>query len=141
MKNIRVNEKTLDKLKSLGIEFYEQKEEKEEISNKFNEPLKPKYGEIYFFIESNGVVKDTYWYDFEGNIAEYNNGNCFKTREQAEQRAKEIKVYNLLKNFSCANNGGELDIAKLIDAIKWDSVEIKNYAIKKYDKEICEVTA
>lgn len=63
-------------------------QEIEEVSNKFNELWKPKYGEKYFFIDNNGLVEDTYWYDFEGNIADYNNGNCFKTREQAKQRAK-----------------------------------------------------
>ncbi len=63
-------------------------------------------------------------------------GNCYKTYEEAEQRAKEIKVYTLLKNFSDANFGSGIDFTNFINSIKWKDERTKLEAIIRYKKEI-----
>lgn len=86
--------------------------------SRFNESWKPERKEIYFYIDDLGIVYNEEYRNTPSDNLRLENGNCFKTYGQAEQRAKEIKVYNLLKNFSMAN--GE-------DKINWKSMELKWY--------------
>lgn len=62
-----------------------------------DERWKPKQSEYYYFIAANSIecVK---WCDMhQGDKALYEAGNCFRTRELAEQAAEQIKA--LLKEF------------------------------------------
>jgi hypothetical protein len=62
-----------------------------------DERWKPKQSEYYYFIAANNIecVK---WCDMhQGDKALYEAGNCFRTRELAEQAAEQIKA--LLKEF------------------------------------------
>lgn len=88
-------------------------------------------------------------------------GNCFK----AEQRAKEIKIYNLLKNFSDINGGNKIDWGnpsqekyylhydyndlsfcisfdyqtKSIHLVYFISYEVAAEALRRYRKELEEI--
>jgi len=75
---------------------------------KFNEPWNPEEDQKYYSLDYEGDIGCTEFENWRMDYARFDFGNCFKTREQAEQRAKEIKVYNLLKNFSDANGGENL---------------------------------
>lgn len=91
---------------------------------KFNEPWKPEKGENLYYNShestdwkaTTGVIVVSY----SNTLHIIDNGNCFKTFEQAEQREKKLKGYNLLKNFSDANGGDEID---------WDSGASKFYIV------------
>jgi hypothetical protein len=110
-------EKTFKSIEEIDKEI-EQKNEELEVLNdfkkrwleeekpKFNEPWRPKKGEEYYMNYCGTTIKNIRGL-FE-DIAELPI-NCFKTREEAEQRLKEIKVYNLLKNFSLANGSNDID--------------------------------
>lgn len=54
-------------------------------------PWKPKKGEKYFIYEP-GVVDDTYsfWADDNIDLCRWKCGNCFKTKEEANTKGKEI---------------------------------------------------
>ena len=54
-------------------------------------PWKPKKGEKYFIYEP-GVVDDAYsfWADDDIDLCRWKCGNCFKTKEEAETKGKEI---------------------------------------------------
>lgn len=96
----------------------------------FNEPWMPKDKDTFYYLNSIlNVEYDEMRRCYIEQIKPFyiDKGNCFKTREQAEQRAKEIKVYNLLKNFSMANGGDEID---------WNNKEQDKYSIYiNFDKE------
>lgn len=54
-------------------------------------PWKPKKGEKYFIYEP-GVVDDAYsfWADDDIDLCRWKCGNCFKTKEEANTKGKEI---------------------------------------------------
>lgn len=127
---------------------------------KFNEPWNPETGETYYFIGSYGNIQDRIKGCFDEFFYKWliETGNCFKTYEQAEQRAKERKVYNLLKNFSDANGDGNiLDYKIGLDSfntfhvfaeivnidpifnIKFSSREVAAEALRRYRKELEEL--
>jgi hypothetical protein len=143
------------------------KEIEEEEQPKFNEPWKPKNDDTFYFLDAKlDVNYDEMPRCYIKQIKPFyiDNGNCFKTREQAEQRAKEIKVYNLLKNFSDANGGGDIDYlgeksfwfiaysfldksfyvawqqnAIAVNTVYFTSKEVAEEALKKYHKELEEL--
>ena len=62
-------------------------------------PWKPKYGEQYWSYSTkiNGTCCNTFW----ENVWEYamwKSGNCFKTREEAETKGKEI-MEQIMKEY------------------------------------------
>jgi hypothetical protein len=90
---------------------FEQREEKP----KFNEVWMPNRsganGDQWFYLtEANCLYSSTSTFGLDACLEI---GNCFETCEQAQQRAKEIKVYNLLKNFSDANGGDKIDYSDI----------------------------
>lgn len=52
---------------------------------------KPKYGEIYYYINADLKVHNRIFYNtiFDDNVIDVN--NCFQTEEQAEKKAKELR--------------------------------------------------
>ena len=83
-----------NKMKELASELEQLKAEKE------NEAWKPKDGEWYWFISQSGGQKETLWYDDEVGEIRYKLGNVFKTKEEAEFRAEQLKVEAELRRFS-----------------------------------------
>jgi len=93
---------------------YLKKQIEEAEKPKFNEPWKPKEGGKYWYIDEFGDIKLEQNVNCKLDIDRIAIGNCFDTHGQAGLRAKEIKVYNLLKNFSDANGGDEINFTSKI---------------------------
>ena len=82
-----------NKYKELGEEIEKLKAEKE------NEPWQPKYGEKYWFINYCNVVAASTWYGDQIDIGRYAISNVFRTLQEAEFRAEQLKVEAELKLF------------------------------------------
>lgn len=110
------------KIENLKAEFFEkleelQKEAEEQKKQEEPKPWKPERGEEYFAVEDVAdVVPYTYC---EDSIDEYNIqlGNCFRTKERAEQVTKKMRLLlrlEQLHDMLCPdyepdwNNDGEL---------------------------------
>ena len=52
---------------------------------------KPKEGEEYWFIWDTGQIKNKVWGTWSYHQRRWDMGNCFKTREEAEQARDKIK--------------------------------------------------
>lgn len=95
------------------VELTEEQEKqiKDYLGIKNSKKWRPEKGEKYFYIASNGtIVAVTYaepeYSDYKFHIL---SNNYFKTKEEAEFRLEQIKVYNELKNFADENNDEEID--------------------------------
>ena len=82
------------KIKELSDEIERLKAEKE------NEVWKPKDGEWYWYINNSGGGLTTVWHGDIVGKSRYALGNVFKTEEEAEFRAEQLKVEAELKRFS-----------------------------------------
>ena len=82
------------KYKELGEEIDKLKAEKE------NEPWKPKDGERYWFVSHSGGEESTIWDGVPVDVRMYELGNVFKTKEEAEFRAEQLKVEAELRRFT-----------------------------------------
>ena len=62
-------------------------------------PWKPKYGEKYWSYSTkiNGTCCNTFW-EFIEDYAKWKSGNCFRTKEEAETKGKEI-MEKLVKEY------------------------------------------
>lgn len=49
-----------------------------------HKPWKPKYGDIYYCVNSLGCALDEQWYGDFIDVLHYKIGNCYKTRDEAE---------------------------------------------------------
>jgi hypothetical protein len=130
------------------------------INPKFNEPWMPKLGEKFYYLdfEDYEMIKIVDKLEYENLYYRtlLKNGFIFKTYEQAQQRAKEIKVYNLLKNFSDANNPNNEQCNYYIDlcdskftilnsnyiqvgVVYFISREVAEESLRRYKKELEEL--
>jgi hypothetical protein len=66
---------------------------------------KPEHSERYYYVDCYGEV-DVAVFDENDELESFGllTNNCFKTREEAEFRLEQIKVYYELKNFADENN-------------------------------------
>lgn len=74
--------------------IYIDKDEKG-LKNKIKKVWKPKYFEMYYFVDSRGRVERIRYLcdDIDKNLLKF--VNCFKTKEEAEKRAIEVrKIFN-----------------------------------------------
>lgn len=56
---------------------------------------KPEYREMYYFIDSDGIIVEAVWYSKKNDISRYEFGNCFKGIEEAKvarDKFKEILI-------------------------------------------------
>lgn len=60
----------------------------------------PKYGSIYYFIDSDGEVCQSFWEDDGIDRDCLSLGNCFETREEAEFEVERLKVLHEMKQFA-----------------------------------------
>ena len=110
-----VEEKKIDKFEELEkqVELYEKniesqqqsletlKRELEELkTEKENEPWKPKDGDKYWLISHNGYVVQARSMGDEAEDDIYAIGNVFRTKEEAEFRAEQLKVEAELRRFA-----------------------------------------
>ena len=52
---------------------------------------KPKKRDKYYYIRSKGNVNSAFWHKGSVDIHRYKFGNCFKTKEEADDKLKQIK--------------------------------------------------
>lgn len=60
---------------------------------------KPKYGETYWVVYSNGIIGDAHWGSDSDDNWRYLTSNCFKTKEEAEEYKKQIEYTARYKNY------------------------------------------
>lgn len=111
------------------VEISEDKEKKlKELLNtvelKESEKWKPERGHNYYCITGCGYVNKVMNVNDSSDDGYISLSNCFKTREEAEFRLEQIKVYNELKNFADENN----------DEIDWNNGSQPKFYIY-YDSE------
>ena len=91
----------------------QEKQIKDYLGIKEPKVWKPDNGEKYFCLLSDGSVESTTYYKgalfCACDLERYTIGNCFKTKEEAEFVAEQIKVYTELKRYAAEHNEGEID--------------------------------
>ena len=72
---------------------------------------KPREGELYFYVNSNGEIEYRYYKNRNINDKRRicNNGNYFKTDEEAEHMVEKLKVIRELQDFALEHNDEEID--------------------------------
>ena len=84
-----------------GTEF---KDYMQAIFNQVIETLEqsewPQRGDEYYYIDADGVVESESWDDSFDDRAVLKFGNCFKTKEEAEFKAEQLKVLHELKELA-----------------------------------------
>lgn len=88
----------MDKIKELENKINELASEIERL--KEEQENKPTYGEDYWFVRYDNEVVSNIWYDDFIDEARYTIGNVFRTKEEAEFRAEQLKVEAELRRFS-----------------------------------------
>ena len=110
------------------VEITEEQEEqiKKYLNIKKNKKWKPNHNDDYFYIHSQSIIGCTIFLK-NNEVDKYRllTNNCFKTREEAEFRLEQIKVYYELKNFADEHN----------DKIDWNDEKIKYCICNKYTDE------
>lgn len=100
------------------------------------EKWKPKDDDIFYYVDTFCRVIKENWADVLTDRINYNHGNCFQTREQAEQEAEKILIRRQLESIARRLNKGEY--------IDWDDEEQAKYSISldntdneiSWDKEV-----
>lgn len=96
-----VEEKEMDKIEELENKIKELSEEIERLkAEKEKEVWKPKCGDKYWTISHNGYVVQVRWMGDEAEDDIYAIGNVFKTQEEAEFKAEQLKVEAELRRFA-----------------------------------------
>lgn len=72
---------------------------------------KPREGELYFYVNSNGEIEYRYYKNRNINDKRRicNIGNFFKTDEEAAHMAEKLKVIKELRDFALEHNDEEID--------------------------------
>lgn len=110
----------LEQYSNVELTEEQEKQIKDYLGIKNSKKWKPKNSEKYFYINCYGEI-DYAAYDNndEADVYELFVNNCFKTKQEAEFRLEQIKVYNELKNFADENN----------DEIDWKDDNENQYLI------------
>ena len=82
----------------------QEKQIKEYLGIKEPKRFVPNYGDIYYYITSDGYIIESV-YCITSDRDRLTMGNCFKTKEEAEFAVEKIRVYQELKQFADENNG------------------------------------
>ena len=129
-------------------EFYEKygdvelTEEQEEHIRKYlkikgNKKWRPEEGDLYYYVDDYGkadysVFDDDNWIDDYRLIS----NNYFKTREEAEFRLEQIKVYNELKNFADENNEDDVKTERYLITLQSGDLIVLDYTYMHHIGEI-----
>ena len=92
-----------------------------------NEKWEPYIDETYYYA-GNGKVGTHFFKNDSIDAYKFFTNNCFKTKEEAEFRLEQIKVYNELKNFADENN----------EEVDWN-IECKYHIGLNYDNNSLNV--
>ena len=52
---------------------------------------KPEYRELYYYVNSAGIVMNSIWFNSDGDTLLYEFGNCYRTKKEAEAARDKIK--------------------------------------------------
>lgn len=89
---------------------------------------KPELAEEYWFVNIEGVVGINHWLNNDVDKHRYLTRNCFKTQEEAQEHACNIKTYYELRDLAIELNEGE--------GIDWtNSDQWKYYIYYDFDDE------
>lgn len=80
----------------------------------------PKYKEQYFFILNDGTISSAIYENNDCDINRYKIGNCFPTKDKAQEKLNNIITYISLKRYAIENNN---------DALHWFNYDQKKYSI------------
>lgn len=70
-----------------------------------NKVWKPEENETYYYIKAAGVINCQEYYNTSSfSTSNYEIGNCFKTKEEAEFAVEKLKVTTKLKRFAQEHN-------------------------------------
>ena len=111
-----VEEKKMNKIDELENKIKELSEEIERLkAEKEKEVWKPKNGDKYWLISHNGYVVQVRWMGDEAEDDIYAIGNVFRTQEEAEFRAEQLKVEAELRRFARPFDEDERNWAIIFD--------------------------
>lgn len=80
---------------------------------------KPTYGEKYFCLFTDGIVRGQTWLDGIDDLFRFNSGNCFETEKEGYDFKENILTKQALKDLALElNDGVEID---------WDDRNQKKY--------------
>lgn len=68
-----------------------------------------KSGSTYYWCYGSGNATSSIWNNGGDHEMRYAMGNCYKTREEAEQAAEILKIHNELKHYAEEHNEAEID--------------------------------
>lgn len=95
-----------------------------------NKVWKPEENETYYYIKAAGVINCQEYYNTSSfSTSNYEIGNCFKTKEEAEFAVEKQKVTTELKRFAQEHN----------DKIGWNNYDWKYYLVYNYFNETIDV--
>lgn len=97
------NKELEQKIKELENQIAELKNAKVE-----DKVWKPDEEEKYWFVNSNGCVDWVWWHNEDYYIFDYEQGNCFKTKEEAEEHLKKLTIQGKFKTY-VREHSDELD--------------------------------
>ena len=100
------------------VEYELIKKEKKEEKNCY-----PKKNDKFYFVNFRVEVSSDYWVGYPNYKRMFNNGNIFKTKEEAQLEADTRVLIHKLKQFALENNDKEID---------WNDEEQKKYQFR-YD--------
>lgn len=91
----------MNKLEELEMKVKELSEEIERLkAEKKNEVWKPKNGDKYWYLDNDAYSISTRCNDYSQHENRYAIGNVFRTQEEAEFRAEQLKVEAELRRFA-----------------------------------------
>ncbi|MBO5969856.1 MAG: hypothetical protein J6S14_15320 [Clostridia bacterium] len=99
---------------------------------KKNSVWSPQRSAVYFYLNPSGSVSWDGWTDHHVDHDRYASGNCFRTKEEAEFAAEQLKVVIELKRFAEEHNTAPID---------WNNASQYKYTIRynhKYNALIVE---
>lgn len=98
----------------------ELKQKIEELEKEVNSPefegikkgvrQKPEYGEKYYYLDDGGGINYAYWSNDNIDLCRFSTGNCFNTKQEAEEYKENLLTKQALKDLALElNNGVEVD--------------------------------
>lgn len=88
----------------------------------------PNDGERYYFV--NGAVRadrSNFYSSFSYDETAILNGNCYRTKEEAEKRAEQIRAENILRKFLKGKEAGNYVPEYLDDSGKFIAIHFHDY--------------
>ena len=98
-------------------ELQEKLAEAEKIKVNELKRWKPKYDETYWLVDYNGNICNATWYGEPDDEWAYLIGNCFETKEEAEEYKKQIEYIARYKNY----------IEEHSEPINWNNIKQLKY--------------